>query len=75
MSNTKYFTERVEIDVGLDEWDDSELIDEMKARGYTVDDEDIENVQYCWNRGQKKEALILLERKFKWLRGVSDLMN
>lgn len=74
MSNTKYIS--TEVEVGLDEWDDSELIDEIKARGYKVEDEeDLVNVELCWRRGDKKEALILLEREFKWLRGVSDLMN
>lgn len=73
MGSTKSFSEYVDIDVGLDEWDDYELIEEIKSRGYNVDDEDLTEVEWRWRRGDKKEALILLEREFKWLRGLSDL--
>lgn len=73
MSSTKYIS--TEVEVGLDEWDDEELIEEIKARGYKVNDEDVTNIEWCWRRGQKKEALILLEREFKWMRGISDLAN
>jgi hypothetical protein len=76
MTKTKYFTETVEIDVSLDDWEDQELIEELEARGYKVEEEEnlVEAFHY-WSRGQKKEALILLEREFKWLRGISDLAN
>jgi hypothetical protein len=65
-----------EVEISLAEWDDKELIEEIKARGYKVEEEEnlIEAFHY-WSRGQKKEALIFLEREFKWLRGVSDLTN
>ena len=75
MGSTKSFSEYVDIDVGLDEWDDHELIEEIKSRGYNVDDEDLTEIEWRWRRGDKKEALILLEREFKWLRGLSDLAN
>jgi hypothetical protein len=54
-----------------------ELIEEVKYRGYKVEeeDEDMTEVQWRWRRGDKKEALILLEREFKWLRGISQLVN
>jgi len=72
--STKYIS--TEVEVGLDEWTDLELIEEVKSRGYKVeDDEDMTEVQWLWRRGDKKEALILLERQYKWLRGLSDLMN
>jgi hypothetical protein len=72
--STKYIS--TEVEVGLDEWTDLELIEEIKARGYKVeDDEDMAEVQWRWRRGDKKEALVLLERQYKWLRGLSDLMN
>jgi hypothetical protein len=66
-----------EVEVGLDEWTDLELIEEVKYRGYKVEeeDEDMTEVQWRWRRGDKKEALILLEREFKWLRGISQLVN
>ena len=74
MSSTKYIS--TEVEVGLEKWDDKELIKEIKERGYNVEEpEDLVNVEWCWRRGQKKEALILLEREFKWLRGVSELVN
>ena len=72
--STKYIS--TEVEVGLEEWDDDELIEEIQARGYKVEnDEDMTEVQWRWRRGDKKEALILLEREFKWLRGISELAN
>lgn len=76
MSSTKYISTEVEVD--LSEWTDNDLIDEIKSRGYRVyDDEgdDLMEAQWCWRRGDKKEALVLLEREFKWLRGISELAN
>jgi hypothetical protein len=65
-----------EVEVSLDEWDDKELIEEVKARGYKVEEEeDLIEAQWRWRRGDKKEALIILEREFKWLRGISELAN
>lgn len=76
MAKTKYFTETVEIDVTLDDWEDQELIEELEARGYKVHQEpELTNVEYCWNRGDKKEALILLEREYRGLRGISEILN
>lgn len=72
--STKYIS--TEIEVGLEEWRDDELIEEINARGYKVeDDEDDVEIQWRWRRGDKKEALVLMERKYKWLRGISDLVN
>lgn len=71
--STKYIS--TEVEVGLEEWRDDELIKEIQSRGYRVeDDEDVE-IGWRWRRGDKKEALILMERKYKWLRGISDLIN
>lgn len=69
-------TATVEVDVELDDFEDAELIDEIEARGYSVEDQahDIIAIEYCWQRGDKKEALILLERKFPELRGLSNLV-
>jgi hypothetical protein len=40
--STKYIS--TEVEVGLEEWRDDELIKEIKARGYKVeDDEDLED--------------------------------
>ena len=42
MSSYKYVTADVEVDLG--EWDDDELIEEIKARGYNVDEGDYNEV-------------------------------
>jgi|LauGreDrversion4_2_1035121.scaffolds.fasta_scaffold02508_18 hypothetical protein len=68
----------VEVEVDLDEFDDQELIDEVEARGFYVsedDQHDIIAIEYHWNRGDKKEALVLLERKFRELHGISQLVD
>lgn len=76
MSHTKYFTEHVEINIGLDEWEDEELIDEVKARGYTVEeDSEFTEIIRRWSTGDRKEALFLLERELPELRGISQLIN
>lgn len=68
------------VDVDLENFGDSELIEEMKFRGYHVSENkipelDIVDIEQYWNRGDKKEALILLERKFPELIGISKLAN
>jgi len=68
----------VEVDVDLDDFDDQELIEEVEARGFHVSDgdhNDIIVIEYHWNRGNKKEALILLERKFPELINISKLVD
>lgn len=70
------YTTEVNIDIDLDEFDDEELIKEIRSRGYKVyDEEEFVNIERRWSRGEKKEALILLEREFKWLRGIANLAN
>jgi hypothetical protein len=71
--STKYIS--TEVEVGLEEWRDDELIEEIQARGYSVEDDDDVEIQWRWRRGDKKEALVLMERKYKWLRGLSDLIS
>lgn len=67
----------VEVEVDLENFGDSELIEEMKYRGFFVSkqEQDITEIELDWNRGDKKEALILLERKFPELRGISKLID
>ena len=72
------YTTEVEVDVDLDEFADDDLIEELEARGYYVSADghhDIIAIEYHWNRGDKKEALVLLERKFRELRGISQLAD
>ena len=74
MSSTKYIS--TEVEISLDEWDDDELIKEIKSRGYKVGPmPEIVTIEDYWNTGNKKEALILLEREFPDLRGISQLLN
>lgn len=68
------------VDVDLENFEDSELIEEMKYRGYHVSEKpeivsETVSVEQYWNRGDKKEALILLERKFPELIGISKLID
>ena len=68
----------VEIDISLDDFQDSELAEELEARGFYVSENgqhDIIAIEYHWNRGNKKEALILLERKFPELLNISKLVD
>lgn len=67
----------VEVEVDLDNFEDEELIEELEARGYYVSEmeHDIIGIEYDWNRGAKKDALIHLERKFPELRGISKLID
>jgi len=70
------FTETVYIDVDASDFEDGDLIEELKSRGYYVSEEpDTLFIEHAWNRGDKKEALILLERKFPELRGISNLVD
>jgi hypothetical protein len=73
-----YFTQTVEIDVELDEFDDEEIIDYIENRGYTVTKDPAADacfVDVVWNieRGNLKEALILLERELPALKGIARL--
>jgi hypothetical protein len=71
------FEQTVYVDVDLDDFDEEDLIKELEDRGFYVGKEepDITSVEQYWNRGDKKEALILLERKFPELRGISNLVD
>ena len=63
------------VDVDLDNFEDDELIEEVRYRGYFVGEEqpEIISIEDYWNNGNRKEALILLERKFPELIGISKL--
>jgi len=68
----------VEVDINLDDFHDSDLVEELEARGFYVSENgqtDIIAIEYHWNRGNKKEALILLERMFPELLNISKLVD
>lgn len=75
------YSQTVYVDVDLDDFEDEDLAEELQSRGYTVSEKnaepelDIVDVEQYWNRGDKKEALILLERKFPELIGISKLAD
>ena len=71
------FEQTVYVDVDLGDLDEDELIKELEDRGFHVGVErhDIIAIENTWNRGDKKEALVLLERKFPELIGISKLID
>jgi hypothetical protein len=75
---TFYRTVDVDVDVDLDEFDDEEIIDYMECRGYIVTkdpaaDACFADVAWHIQRGNLKEALILLEREVTELKGIAAL--
>lgn len=72
------FEQTVYVDVDFGDLDEEDLIEEIESRGFYVVSEqqhDIIAIENIWNRGYKKEALILLERKFPELIGISKLID
>lgn len=70
----------VYVDVDFDDLDEQDLIDELESRGFTVTENkipelDIVSIEQYWNQGNRKEALILLERKFPELIGIAKLAD
>jgi hypothetical protein len=74
----------VYVEVDLDEFSDDELIDELNDRGYKVfeadkiddygviyDAKELTEVFYAWKQNRRQDAMILLERIFPGLDGVS----
>ena len=53
---------------------DSTLIDEVESRGYYVGEGFID-ILHRWQRGDKKESLLLLERELPEFYGISKLVN
>lgn len=73
------FEQTVYVDVDLGDLDEDELIKELEDRGFYVgkqeQEPDITEIELDWNQGNRKEALILLEREFPELRGISKLVD
>ena len=73
------YSQTVYVDVELGDFEDEDLAEELQSRGYMVSEKnaelDIVSIEQYWNRGDKKEALILLERKFPELIGISKLAD
>ena len=72
--------------VDLDDFDDDELIDELEKRGFTVLDKDEKNhinalddgmddVIWRFQRGYIEDAMIMLERLYPDLYGLTKLIR
>jgi hypothetical protein len=71
-----------EVEVDLDDFDDDDLIEEIESRGYTVlmeDQEDqhpeIQEAIWRYKNGYIEDAMILLERRFPEMYGISKLIK
>jgi len=72
----------VQVDVNLRELDDDELIEELESRGWDIPDKKdkshiisanlAKDMIEWFRRGNAKEAMILLERIYPDMRGISD---
>lgn len=67
-----------EVDFDIDDFDDDDLIEEIESRGYKVLMEDQEDQQpeiqeaiWRYKNGYIEDAMILLERRFPELYGIS----
>lgn len=74
------FYREVEFDISLSDFDEDEIIEYLEWKGYSVTKSpeelfDIIPIEEYWNQGNRKEALILLERKFPELIGISRLLD
>jgi len=65
----------------LDSFEDDDLIEELEGRGYFITkkledhlDQEIEDVVWHFRNGRKKDALIVLERIYPELYGLSKLI-
>jgi hypothetical protein len=65
----------------IKEFEDDDLINEIESRGYFVRDkkedhldQEIEDVMWHFKSGRKKDALIVLERIYPELYGLSRLI-
>lgn len=70
------------IDLDLDDFDDDNLIEEIESRGYKVlmkDQEDqhpeIQEAIWRYKNGYIEDAMVLLERRFPELYGLSKRIN
>lgn len=73
LSMRGYYIEDEDRDVTLSEAGDMELLTELHKRGYKTD-MDIDSVIWNWNNYSKQEALILLEREYPELVGISKVV-
>lgn len=66
----------IDVEVYLDQFDDDVLVEELEARGYTIEKEDdvnyLHEVVDWYKRGNVKEALTQLERLEPELYGISE---
>lgn len=75
-------TKYIDLDLDLDDVDDDDLIEEIESRGYKVlmkDQEDqhpeIQEAIWRYKNGYIEDAMVLLERRFPELYGLSKRIN
>lgn len=68
----------VNVDVDLGDFDDDDLIQELEERGWDIPDKGsympslaVDMIDW-FRRGNAKEAMIMLERIYPEMRGISD---
>lgn len=70
------FSQTVYVDVDLEQFDEEDIVEYLQYQGYFVSKEqevDYVDVEWHVQRGDLKEALILLERKIPELKGIASL--
>jgi hypothetical protein len=74
----------VEVDVALEDFENDDLIDELESRGFKVFEKDespdktddtIQEMIWRYKNGYIEDAMILLERRFPELFGISKRIN
>jgi hypothetical protein len=69
----------VYVDVELDDFDDKDLIRELECRGYEIagigNNPDMNDVIWRYKCGYIKDALLILERLYPELYGISKLVG
>lgn len=76
-----YVTVNTDVEVELDMFDDGELIEELEDRGFKVIhkddvnalDDEMEEVVWRFKNGYILDAMLLLERKYPDLYGITKL--
>lgn len=67
----------VYVDVELDDFEDDDLIRELECRGYEIagNNPDMKDVIWRYKCGYIKDALLILERLYPDLYGISKLVG
>ena len=74
--------QEVAVEVNMEDFGDDDLIEELEERGYKVlcegqedEDEVIQEMIWRYKTGYIEEAMLLLERRFPGMHGISKLIK